>query len=134
MCLQCETKSIVIGNIGDISIQISTQDHPEWKEGAIGLVFLNDPFVVFNEIKEWSKDSYFDLSDDEIEKILEFTSDEKHWDAVELVNQIKFDPYDGYKFILNLKALGYDEEEHGYRWASYFVHKIAEMLEMYENN
>lgn len=128
MCLQCECKSVEIGRLGDISVQISVVDHPEWKKDSIGLVISNDPFKVFDPNIKWLKSASFNPSDEE-------QDDSKFWKNLERVEkELYFDAYDGFRLIINLHRDGYKESFHGYRWSYYFVHKIAEMLQKFKKN
>lgn len=134
MCLQCICKSIPIGNIGEISIQISNRDNLNWPKDTIGLIFLNDPFLIFKNIPldAWEIDPYFEIPDEILDTINipnEQTLIIRH---VNCMNKMEkggeIDPMLGYKLIKNLMADGYKPDVHGYAWASYLCHKIAIFL------
>jgi len=131
MCLQCECVSKEIGTLGDISIQISTVDNLKWAINTIGLVKSNDPFKIL-KTTNYLVDACFEkdnFSNDE------YNLWEKHMKCVEEFEKNQdnvCEASDGYFLIENLKKSGYDTDVHGFRYTSYLVHKIAEMLNTYD--
>ena len=137
MCLQCTVDAVSAGAYSEdflpgFSLMRSMNDKApeEWPKGALGLVECNNPTFVITATPVL--DICFDMSDDEIENMPDDVyreHDTKFYSQVSVLEEnLMCEPINGYKLVKAAMSAGYDPKVHGYRFAGWLLHKLAEYI------
>jgi hypothetical protein len=124
------SKAEFIGIIGGIRLFIATETIPEWEQGSIGLILSVNPFKILPKDIEWVKNP---IAHDKRAHITIGSKDWNNWQDHCKATQLLLRENIGgalysYLFISHLLFDGYSMDKH-LSWASYFVDKVARMLE-----
>lgn len=118
MCLCCCVKEDSYGEVlpGVFLVRATIDYFDDMKAGQWGLVFMNDPFVIFDHIVE---DPYFGMSDEEVDAdttVSQTTYDNFIHELTSFREKLKVTPYEGFRLYQEGLKAGYnpDSGEFGY--------------------